>query len=188
LGGRPARRPRCLRRLVTANAVLERGFQGVTTRLRKIPATPLALRGAVANIRPRAAKDARLSSYARPDSANAGARRANRHGAGWSSPVARQAHNLKVVGSNPTPATILTCRTDGSLVLSGLSLFAATVRMPARSPYRSISSLPSPCARVIRSTSERIISAGIVVAGTYPLFEGGAAAILQAQWLNTRSA
>ncbi len=30
------------------------------------------------------------------------------HGAGWSSLVARQAHNLKVVGSNPTPATILT--------------------------------------------------------------------------------
>ena len=29
------------------------------------------------------------------------------HGAGWSSPVARQAHNLKVVGSNPTPATNL---------------------------------------------------------------------------------
>ena len=28
-----------------------------------------------------------------------------RIGAGWSSPVARQAHNLKVVGSNPTPAT-----------------------------------------------------------------------------------
>src|ERR1700740_829662 len=25
--------------------------------------------------------------------------------AGWRSPVARQAHNLKVVGSNPTPAT-----------------------------------------------------------------------------------
>jgi hypothetical protein len=29
--------------------------------------------------------------------------------AGWSSPVARQAHNLKVVGSNPTPATSFTC-------------------------------------------------------------------------------
>ena len=28
--------------------------------------------------------------------------------AGWSSPVARQAHNLKVVGSNPTPATNFT--------------------------------------------------------------------------------
>ena len=27
--------------------------------------------------------------------------------AGWSSPVARQAHNLKVVGSNPTPATTI---------------------------------------------------------------------------------
>ena len=26
-------------------------------------------------------------------------------GAGWSSLVARQAHNLKVVGSNPAPAT-----------------------------------------------------------------------------------
>ena len=28
-----------------------------------------------------------------------------RHDAGWSSPVARQAHNLKVAGSNPAPAT-----------------------------------------------------------------------------------
>ena len=30
---------------------------------------------------------------------------ATKNDAGWSSPVARQAHNLKVVGSNPTPAT-----------------------------------------------------------------------------------
>ena len=30
--------------------------------------------------------------------------------AGWSSLVARQAHNLKVVGSNPAPATNLTER------------------------------------------------------------------------------
>ncbi len=29
--------------------------------------------------------------------------------AGWSSPVARQAHNLKVTGSNPVPATNLIC-------------------------------------------------------------------------------
>ena len=29
----------------------------------------------------------------------------DKHIAGWSSPVARQAHNLKVVGSNPAPAT-----------------------------------------------------------------------------------
>ena len=33
-------------------------------------------------------------------------RHSDRHGdAGWSSPVARQAHNLKVAGSNPAPAT-----------------------------------------------------------------------------------
>ena len=31
--------------------------------------------------------------------------RAKSHDAGWSSPVARQAHNLKVLGSNPSPAT-----------------------------------------------------------------------------------
>ena len=35
-------------------------------------------------------------------------------GAGWSSPVARQAHNLKVVGSNPTPATTFTERVNSS--------------------------------------------------------------------------
>ena len=29
----------------------------------------------------------------------------NALGAGWSSPVARQAHNLKAAGSNPAPAT-----------------------------------------------------------------------------------
>ena len=31
-------------------------------------------------------------------------------GAGWSSPVARQAHNLKAAGSNPAPATNDTCK------------------------------------------------------------------------------
>ena len=34
-----------------------------------------------------------------------------RFNAGWSSPVARQAHNLKVIGSNPIPATKLQCKT-----------------------------------------------------------------------------
>ena len=38
--------------------------------------------------------------------------------AGWSSPVARQAHNLKVVGSNPTPATIAICRFASGMLLS----------------------------------------------------------------------
>ena len=35
-------------------------------------------------------------------------------GAGWSSPVARQAHNLKVIGSNPIPATTLKARNSMS--------------------------------------------------------------------------
>ena len=42
--------------------------------------------------------------------------------AGWSSPVARQAHNLKVVGSNPTPAPKLTkprWHTPRGFLLSG---------------------------------------------------------------------
>ena len=34
------------------------------------------------------------------------------HGAGWSSPVARQAHNLKVTGSNPVPATNITSKSS----------------------------------------------------------------------------
>jgi hypothetical protein len=33
--------------------------------------------------------------------------------AGWSSPVARQAHNLKAAGSNPAPATSINCRAPG---------------------------------------------------------------------------
>src|SRR6185369_14600786 len=41
--------------------------------------------------------------------------------AGWSSPVARQAHNLKVVGSNPAPATI---ETDiPAAAAAGMSVF-----------------------------------------------------------------
>src|SRR6056300_903260 len=44
----------------------------------------------------------------------------NKHDAGWSSPVARQAHNLKVVGSNPTPATTLTCSASMAKSLAGM--------------------------------------------------------------------
>ena len=41
--------------------------------------------------------------------------------AGWSSLVARQAHNLKVVGSNPTPAT------TGDIVIGPLSVHPHSV-------------------------------------------------------------
>ena len=62
--------------------------------------------------------------------------------AGWSSPVARQAHNLKVAGSNPAPATTVTCT---PLELSrGCSFFGAMPRFSsaASSPNNSILSLP----------------------------------------------
>jgi hypothetical protein len=39
--------------------------------------------------------------------------------AGWSSPVARQAHNLKVVGSNPTPATISDLNMNPAILVAG---------------------------------------------------------------------
>src|SRR5688500_12308835 len=49
--------------------------------------------------------------------------------AGWSSPVARQAHNLKVVGSNPTPATIrsITYRTRASPLTGGAFVVSGAV-------------------------------------------------------------
>ena len=50
---------------------------------------------------------------------------ASRAVAGWSSPVARQAHNLKVTGSNPVPATKFQTRhhaaLTGGVVVCGLS-------------------------------------------------------------------
>ena len=38
--------------------------------------------------------------------------------AGWSSPVARQAHNLKAAGSNPAPATNLNCEASAEAAAS----------------------------------------------------------------------
>ena len=63
--------------------------------------------------------------------------------AGWSSPVARQAHNLKVVGSNPTPAT-----TDSERLGPNepgrpcLRASASSSRAPS-SPYSATSTLAS---------------------------------------------
>jgi hypothetical protein len=47
--------------------------------------------------------------------------KAKSHHAGWSSPVARQAHNLKVAGSNPAPATKSWRRSRGGSVRPGRS-------------------------------------------------------------------
>ena len=65
--------------------------------------------------------------------------------AGWSSPVARQAHNLKVVGSNPTPAPNKPLKSSR---ISGVFLFlarkcrediilAALIRFTKKLPARS---------------------------------------------------
>jgi hypothetical protein len=43
--------------------------------------------------------------------------------AGWSSPVARQAHNLKAAGSNPAPAT-------NFFFLSKMGIFRNTAQIP----------------------------------------------------------
>jgi hypothetical protein len=50
--------------------------------------------------------------------------------AGWSSPVARQAHNLKVTGSNPVPATTL--NTAPWPPARGLSAFPPSSTSPHR--------------------------------------------------------
>ena len=54
----------------------------------------------------------------------------NTHGAGWSSPVAREAHNLEVAGSNPVPAIIWGCEKSqplASLCKTGVSFFCGCV-------------------------------------------------------------
>jgi hypothetical protein len=70
------------------------------------------------------------------------------HNAGWSSPVARQAHNLKVRGSNPLPATNDSCeskapKTPASERTAGFFLFAANRRIAARSPRSTMASSAS---------------------------------------------
>jgi hypothetical protein len=76
-----------------------------------------------------------------------------RFGAGWSSPVARQAHNLKVVGSNPTPATNLNAYNIRSFQkLSFWAAFEPRVRVASLSPPDQISVLASEGLRRSRLT------------------------------------
>ena len=60
-----------------------------------------------------------------------------KHDAGWSSPVARQAHNLKVVGSNPTPATNYSIKSI-SCTTSKISVFGVFLRFKPDNDYRVI--------------------------------------------------
>ena len=61
-----------------------------------------------------------------------------KHDAGWSSPVARQAHNLKVVGSNPTPATNYISKINDLDVPSKTSVFGVFLRLKPDNDYRVI--------------------------------------------------
>ena len=57
--------------------------------------------------------------------------RSKKTDAGWSSLVARRAHNPKVVGSNPAPATN-TSKTISTL--KGVFLYLPFVKMPGKIP------------------------------------------------------
>jgi predicted GIY-YIG superfamily endonuclease len=60
--------------------------------------------------------------------------------AGWSSPVARQAHNLKVLGSNPSPATNLEApRLRGFFTTAGKLYKVYVIQNPAGKFYIGLS-------------------------------------------------
>ena len=63
--------------------------------------------------------------------------------AGWSSPVARQAHNLKVAGSNPAPAT-----KDQPVVRLGGGFFCARIAIMRVRP--AVANMKSPPSGAIR--------------------------------------
>ena len=75
--------------------------------------------------------------------------------AGWSSPVARQAHNLKVTGSNPVPATKFTGKEASRISGTPLCFSAAIGRMAACWPRRSGRSSPSTGVSTTRAASSR---------------------------------
>jgi hypothetical protein len=96
--------------------------------------------------------------------------RTNPDNAGWSSPVARQAHNLKVIGSNPIPATTFTERRYASGTAGSFEpafLLVPRLIIAAISPISSISRPPSAACRTMRSIRpRRISSASVRVSGS----------------------
>ena len=68
---------------------------------------------------------------------NARAQHAQSTSAGWSSPVARQAHNLKAAGSNPAPATIST-KSPGPLNAAGAFRRLTPPAPPRRQVYLTL--------------------------------------------------
>ena len=79
------------------------------------------------------------------------------HGAGWSSPVARQAHNLKVTGSNPVPATNITAKSSHQ-AKSLVGSFASPIQMRGRISRRPQRQSQPPQAQAI--TAANFIAGG----------------------------
>ena len=89
------------------------------------PSHPMALPGLPsqeASGRDRSAPNTRWPVHFRSGFSKA----VQRFNAGWSSPVARQAHNLKVIGSNPIPATNFECKTPA--LAAGVFIWGVTSR------------------------------------------------------------
>jgi hypothetical protein len=93
--------------------------------------------------------------------------------AGWSSPVARQAHNLKVVGSNPTPATNVTkhplSEGPGALLVWANSI---SVKLHTAWPHPR-STAPQPRAPAQRDWQQTADIAALRVSGTSPATDVG---------------
>ena len=90
--------------------------------------------------------DRRLRAWANFVSVPVFAEGVQRFIAGWSSPVARQAHNLKVTGSNPVPATKTTAPSShrlGGVLFFGTCLIGSGNQRPFR-PWRVMRRSPSP--------------------------------------------
>ena len=64
--------------------------------------------------------------------------------AGWSSPVARQAHNLKAAGSNPAPAT--------KKIYNNTNTIAQLTRGFLHSPRRTIAASVAALGKCVRAT------------------------------------
>jgi hypothetical protein len=95
---------------------------------------------------------------------------AQRFIAGWSSPVARQAHNLKVTGSNPVPATKIDTKNPAISMDCGVFVFKVEPS-PQQNQWLSFvgSNHPQPIAECISAAGEpRFASARRALRSAWP--------------------
>ena len=87
--------------------------------------------------------------------------------AGWSSPVARQAHNLKVTGSNPVPATNETCKSPPGPTPAGFLLSEQSDRLPASSPPAAESAVRAMTPHDILTIARRLPKLSVAILATW---------------------